>query len=235
MAGAVAAADALARPAACPAAGFRLCRPMLLGGLDAGHQELPSPVLLDLDQVARPCGSCRASCGVSSTLDRLADPAEPRASAACRAGAGSEPLRRLDLLDLQRQPSDARLVGARRALRLGAAASASAPPRRRAGAAARRRSCVAGLLAAAWRPCGCRAPALIDRPRSSATSSGVRRPRRPSIVALTRLIGFWVPMLLVSTSRMPPSSSTARTPPPAITPVPGWPGAARRGRRRSGR
>ena len=61
-------------------------------------------------------------------------------------------------------------------------------------------------------------------PRSLATSSGLRRLSSPSIVALTRLIGFWVPMLLVSTSRTPPSSSTARTPPPAITPVPGLAG-----------
>src|SRR4051812_12780026 len=34
---------------------------------------------------------------------------------------------------------------------------------------------------------------LIDRPRSSATSSGRRRPWRPATVALTRLIGFWEP------------------------------------------
>ena len=35
------------------------------------------------------------------------------------------------------------------------------------------------------------------------------------------LIGFDVPSDFASTSRMPPSSSTARTPPPAMTPVPG--------------
>ena len=34
------------------------------------------------------------------------------------------------------------------------------------------------------------------------------------------LIGFVVPRLFASTSRIPASSSTARTPPPAITPVP---------------
>ena len=34
------------------------------------------------------------------------------------------------------------------------------------------------------------------------------------------LIGFVVPRLFASTFRTPPSSSTARTPPPAITPVP---------------
>ena len=39
-------------------------------------------------------------------------------------------------------------------------------------------------------------------------------------VAFTRLIGFWLPSDFESTSWMPASSSTARTPPPAITPVP---------------
>src|SRR4051812_31993690 len=61
---------------------------------------------------------------------------------------------------------------------------------------------------------------LIDRPRSSATSSGVRRDCRPWTVALTRLIGFCEPSDLLRMSWMPASSSTARTPPPAITPVP---------------
>src|ERR687891_1133551 len=60
-----------------------------------------------------------------------------------------------------------------------------------------------------------------DRPRSVATSSGRRRPCRPAIVAFTRLIGFWVPSDLERMSWIPASSSTARTPPPAITPVPG--------------
>src|SRR5262245_35531248 len=62
---------------------------------------------------------------------------------------------------------------------------------------------------------------LIDRPRSSATSSGVRRPCRPATVALTRLIGFCEPSDLLRMSWIPASSRTARTPPPAITPVPG--------------
>src|SRR3954447_4205161 len=61
---------------------------------------------------------------------------------------------------------------------------------------------------------------LIDRPRSSATSSGVRRDWRPWTVALTRLIGFCEPSDLLRMSWMPASSSTARTPPPAMTPVP---------------
>ncbi len=60
-----------------------------------------------------------------------------------------------------------------------------------------------------------------DRSRSTATSSGVRRSCRPAIVALTRLIGFCEPSDLDRMSWMPASSSTARTPPPAMTPVPG--------------
>src|SRR4029453_15221385 len=60
-----------------------------------------------------------------------------------------------------------------------------------------------------------------DRPRSVATSSGRRRPCRPAIVAFTRLIGFWVPSDLDRMSGIPAISSTARTPPPAMTPVPG--------------
>src|SRR3954453_18037258 len=61
---------------------------------------------------------------------------------------------------------------------------------------------------------------LIDRPRSSATSSGVRRDCRPWTVAFTRLIGFCEPSDLLRMSWMPASSRTARTPPPAMTPVP---------------
>src|SRR4051794_9720627 len=60
-----------------------------------------------------------------------------------------------------------------------------------------------------------------DRPRSAATSSGLRRSCRPEMVALTRLIGFCEPSDLERMSWIPASSSTARTPPPAITPVPG--------------
>src|SRR3954451_7747493 len=57
-------------------------------------------------------------------------------------------------------------------------------------------------------------------PRSSATCSGLRRSLSACMVARTRLIGFWLPRLFESTSWIPASSSTARTPPPAITPVP---------------
>ena len=40
-------------------------------------------------------------------------------------------------------------------------------------------------------------------------------------------MGFWLPSDFESTSLMPASSSTARTPPPAITPVPGEAGLSR--------
>src|SRR5262245_57930398 len=62
---------------------------------------------------------------------------------------------------------------------------------------------------------------LTVRPRSSATWSGLRSVSSALTVALTRLIGFWLPSDFDSTSWIPASSSTARTPPPAITPVPG--------------
>src|SRR3954470_10561709 len=62
--------------------------------------------------------------------------------------------------------------------------------------------------------------ALTDRPRSSATSSGLRSCCRPVIVAFTRLIGFCEPSDFDRMSCRPASSSTARTPPPAMTPVP---------------
>src|SRR6185295_5774273 len=78
----------------------------------------------------------------------------------------------------------------------------------------------ASVSAACFSPPSPRTP-LIDRPRSSATSSGVRRPCRPATVALTRLIGFCEPSDLERMSWIPASSSTARTPPPAMTPVPG--------------
>src|SRR5215210_5792594 len=59
------------------------------------------------------------------------------------------------------------------------------------------------------------------RPRRAATSSGRSRPCRAATVACTMLIGFDDPRDLESTSWMPAHSSTARTGPPAITPVPG--------------
>src|SRR5919198_1656054 len=64
------------------------------------------------------------------------------------------------------------------------------------------------------------------RPRIWATSSGRRKRWRPSTVALSMLIGFVVPRLFARMSRTPPSSRTARTPPPAMTPVPSLAGLA---------
>src|SRR4029079_3529779 len=60
----------------------------------------------------------------------------------------------------------------------------------------------------------------MDFPRERATSSGRRSRLRPSTVAFAMLIGLVGPMLFASTARIAASSSTARTPPPAITPVP---------------
>src|ERR1700724_2662986 len=58
----------------------------------------------------------------------------------------------------------------------------------------------------------------------SAAAAGRRRFFSPSTVAFAMLIGFVVPRLLARMSRIPASSRTARTPPPAITPVPGLAG-----------
>src|SRR4051812_20271545 len=58
-------------------------------------------------------------------------------------------------------------------------------------------------------------------PRWVATSSGVLSILRAVTVAPTMLIAFDEPSDLLSTSWMPAHSSTARTGPPAITPVPG--------------
>src|SRR3989304_5541149 len=57
--------------------------------------------------------------------------------------------------------------------------------------------------------------------RLASASSGERRRERPSMVALTTFAGFREPSDLVTASLTPASSSTARTPPPAMSPVPG--------------
>src|SRR6185369_6438608 len=57
-------------------------------------------------------------------------------------------------------------------------------------------------------------------PRSAATASGGFSMRSASMVARTMLCGLFEPRHLVSTLAMPASSTTARTPPPAMTPVP---------------
>src|SRR5690606_1486150 len=58
-------------------------------------------------------------------------------------------------------------------------------------------------------------------PRRAATAAGSSRPCRAATVACTMLMAFDEPSDLVSTSWIPAHSSTARTGPPAITPVPG--------------
>src|SRR5215212_9082826 len=58
-------------------------------------------------------------------------------------------------------------------------------------------------------------------PRRAATASGRSRPRSAATVAWTMLMAFDEPSDLLSTSWMPAHSRTARTGPPAMTPVPG--------------
>src|SRR5690625_2588727 len=58
-------------------------------------------------------------------------------------------------------------------------------------------------------------------PRRAATSSAVRSDSRPASVAFTMFTGLFEPSDFDNTSRTPAASSTARTGPPAITPVPG--------------
>src|SRR6267378_2744062 len=62
--------------------------------------------------------------------------------------------------------------------------------------------------------------ASSSTPRSLATRRAVVRCWRPSSVARTMLCGLVEPRLLVRMSRTPAHSSTARTGPPAMTPVP---------------
>src|SRR5512137_2754663 len=57
-------------------------------------------------------------------------------------------------------------------------------------------------------------------PRIWATRSALRSRFSPATVALSTLCGLREPWLLVSTLRTPAASSTARTAPPAMTPVP---------------
>src|SRR5205085_3304632 len=59
------------------------------------------------------------------------------------------------------------------------------------------------------------------KPRRAATSSGRCRPLSAATVACTMLIALSLPSDLDSTSLTPAHSSTARTGPPAMTPVPG--------------
>ena len=68
------------------------------------------------------------------------------------------------------------------------------------------------------------ATSSIGRPRLAAISSGRLRPFSAATVACTTLIGLEEPRDRDSTSWMPAHSSTARTGPPAMTPVPGLAG-----------
>ena len=101
-----------------------------------------------------------------------------------------------------------------------AAGSSAADSRRRLGDAAR---------PPRERSPGSRRQHLGDR----SCRASARRPRagagcfRPSTVAFSMLIGFVVPRLFARMSRIPASSSTARTPPPAMTPVPSLAGRSR--------
>src|SRR5439155_17383711 len=78
-----------------------------------------------------------------------------------------------------------------------------------------------------FRRAGSGSTSEIVLPRMRATSSGRRSFFSASTVALAMLIGFVVPRLFARMSRMPASSSTARTPPPAMTPVPSLAGRSR--------
>ncbi len=60
--------------------------------------------------------------------------------------------------------------------------------------------------------------------RRFATDSGLRRPLSAATVACTTLCALLVPSDLERTSWMPADSTTARTAPPAMTPVPGLAG-----------
>src|SRR5256714_3566411 len=64
------------------------------------------------------------------------------------------------------------------------------------------------------------ATSSTGRPRRAATASGDSSFFRAATVACTMLIAFDEPRLFDSTSWMPAHSSTARTGPPAMTPVP---------------
>src|SRR3954468_2693882 len=127
-------------------------------------------------------------------LDRLADPAQAeRAQRVALAPVGA--VGGLDLGDHERAHVTASAITAGSSSDSSAVGSSGLPPR----------------------------PSTLstDRPRSAAISSGLRRSCRPAFVALTRLIGVCEPSDLDRMSWIPASSSTARTPPPAMTPVPG--------------
>src|SRR4051812_46687866 len=184
-----------------PGAGLRVCSPTR--GV--------SSAIGDLHQVADPVDHA-PDLLVVLDLDRLADLAQAeRAQRLALRVVGA--VLRLDLRHLH---------GAASSAPAGASPSASSAPSPAATAAGSAGSSPFPVAGGASSSSACRPrTALTLSPRSSATSSGRRRPCRPAIVALTRLIGFCVPSDLERMSWIPASSSTARTPPPAMTPVPG--------------
>src|SRR5664280_9437 len=80
---------------------------------------------------------------------------------------------------------------------------------------------LAATPAASERSIAAGATSSRDLPRRAATASGRSSIRRASTVAWTMLIALSEPRDLDRTSWMPAHSSTARTGPPAMTPVPG--------------
>src|SRR4051794_559932 len=66
-----------------------------------------------------------------------------------------------------------------------------------------------------------------ERPRREATASGRSSPFSAATVACTMLMALSEPSDLLRTSWMPAHSRTARTGPPAMTPVPGEAGRSR--------
>src|SRR5699024_6633501 len=82
-------------------------------------------------------------------------------------------------------------------------------------------------LSAAARSNACGATSSTGRPRRAATSSGRSRFLSAVIAACTMLIAFDEPSDFDSTSWTPAASRTARTGPPAMTPVPGAAGRSR--------
>src|SRR4051795_1890459 len=86
---------------------------------------------------------------------------------------------------------------------------------------------VRGAVSARARSIAAGATSSIGSPRRAAISSGRCRSFNAATVACTMLIGLDEPSDLLSTSWMPAHSSTARTGPPAMTPVPGLAGLSR--------
>src|SRR3954453_296973 len=185
-----------------PGAGLRLCRPTVSG--PTATMSSAATGLLPLfndhempDRVDHP-----AQLRGVRPLDGVADAAQPERAQRV-ALAPVRPVGGLDLRDAHGAHAPT-----------GSSVSAAAP------SSAEASSAVSVSVAASGAPPRPRTVST-ESPRKAATSSGRRRSCSPAIVALTRLIGFCEPSDLERMSWIPASSSTARTPPPAITPVPG--------------